>query len=88
MKSKKIDNFIHSIGLKYNLSDDIVKKIVESQFEFTKKKLNEIDFSLINSEEDFENLKKIFYFKGLGRIYINKRSLNKILKIKKDDGND
>ena len=32
----KINKLIHSIGLDNNLSDDQVRKIVESQFEFTR----------------------------------------------------
>lgn len=79
MGNKKIDNLIHSIGLKYNLSDHIVKQIVESQFEFTKEILNNIDFTKIKTEEDFENLKKIFHYKGFGKIYISKKTLKKII---------
>jgi len=82
MKNKSVKNLIHSIGLRHNLSDNIVKNIVESQFEFARKTMNEIDYTKINSEEDFDKLKKTFYFKGLGRIYIHKISLKRILKIK------
>lgn len=78
MKSK-VDKLIHSLGLKYNLPDDIIKKLVESPFEFTKETCNNIDFSKIKSEEDFENLKKVFMYKGFGKILINKKSLKKIL---------
>lgn len=84
MENKKIKDLRHSIGLKYNMTDETIKQLVDSPFEFTKKILNEIDFSKINSEEDFEKLKKVFYHKKLGRIYISKKSLKTILK-KNDD---
>ena len=80
MENKKVDDLIHSIGLKYNLSDHIIKEIVESQFEFTRETSNKIDFTKVKNEEDFDNLKKIFHYKGFGKIYISKKTLNKIIK--------
>lgn len=76
----KINKLIHTIGLEYNLSDDKIKQIVESQFEFTTEKLRKIDFSTLKTDEDIENLKSTFLYKSFGKLYINPLSLSNYIK--------
>lgn len=78
----KVNKLIHRLGLKYKMRDQDIRDIVESQFEFSKEKMNEIDYTKINNEDDFNDLKKVFHYKHFGKIYINKKTLTKIIKIK------
>lgn len=84
----KIDKLIHSLSLKYNMSENIIKDIVYSPFLFTYRTAKDIDFKSIRSEEEFKNKKTNFLFKGLGLLYANfnrfkrsnlqKKNINKI----------
>jgi len=56
---KKVKALIHRLGLKYKLSDDKIKEIVESQFLFTYDTMKEIDFDKIETEEDLEKTFKL-----------------------------
>ena len=76
----KIEKLIHKIGLENSLSDSEVKKIVESQFEFTKEKLEEINKQINNADNYDENLAKVFYYKSLCRLYICKHRLEALIK--------
>lgn len=58
----KIKKLIHSIGLKYNLSDEVVKKIVESPYEFSREKFKELNLDDIETEEEFEKTKTNFMY--------------------------
>lgn len=66
---KKIEALIHSLGLKYNLQDDIIKKIVNSPYKFTKEIITNLNFEDINTEEEFDNLKVNFIYKYIGKFY-------------------
>ena len=68
----KVNKLIHKLGLKYHLRDSEIKEIVESQFRFTYDKIKSLDL-----EEDVEELKTNFIFKYLGKLYIDKKQLNK-----------
>lgn len=70
----KVNRLIHSIGLKYNLTDSEVKEIVESQFKFAYEEIRKLDFE----NEDIENLKTNFLFKYLGKLYIDKKTIKNI----------
>lgn len=65
----KIKALIHSIGLKYGLQDDVIRKIVNSPYKFTRKTITELDFSNIETEEQFEELKVNFLYKYLFKLY-------------------
>lgn len=71
IEKKKIDLLIHSIGLKYNMSDQEIKEIVESPYEFTHEQIKDLDLSEVTTEEELAEKKTTFLFKALGRIYIN-----------------
>ena len=59
----------HRVGLKYNLQDSIINKIVNSAYKFTKDTIVNMDTSLVESEEDFNNLKTNFIYKYIGKVY-------------------
>lgn len=76
----KINKLIHRLGLKYNLRDIEIKEIIESQFKFTYEKIIALDLDI--KKEELENLKTTFYFKYLGKLFINEHTF----KEKKKDG--
>ena len=69
LHEKKIKQLIHKIGLKYNLTDKQVEEIINSQYEFIKEKILEVDI------EDEDNLKSNFLIKYLGKLYIDVRKV-------------
>lgn len=74
----KVKKLIHSIGLKYNLSDEKIKQIVESQFEFAKLKMKELDLGSIVSEEEFNKLKTNFMFRSFFKLISNYKTTERI----------
>ena len=76
----KINKLIHRLGLKYNLRDIEIKEIIESQFKFAYEKIIALDLDI--KKEELENLKTTFYFKYLGKLFINEHTF----KEKKKDG--
>jgi hypothetical protein len=75
----KVDKLIHKLGLDYNLPDDRIREIVESQFKFTAEKIKEIDFDTLEKDEDIENIKGTFLYRTFGKLYINQVSLKNYL---------
>lgn len=67
----KIKMIIHSIGLKYNLQDQIVSKIVNSPYKFTRKTISELDLKDIETEEEFNKLKTNFIYRYIGKLHIS-----------------
>ena len=67
----KIKILIHKIGLKYNLRDDEIRKIISSPYKFTRKKITELNFQNVENEEDFNNIKTNFIFPNIGKLYTN-----------------
>lgn len=76
----KIKKLIHSIGLKYNLQDEIINKILVSQFKFAREKISELSLREIENEDEFNKLKLNFNYLHIGKLYI---SLEKLLMINK-----
>ena len=68
---KKLKLLIHKIGLKYNLSDSIIKNIVESPYEFTYNTIKDLKLTGDETKEEFEELKTHFLYKGFGKLYID-----------------
>ena len=60
----KVKKLIHSTGLKFNLTDRQVEEIINSQYEFIRSKIIELDI------ED-ENVKTNFIIKYLGKLYVD-----------------
>lgn len=77
---KEIDKEYHILGLKYKLSDYIIKNIIKSQYEFIRKEIVNIDFHNTKTEEEFNKLKTNFILKHLGKIYTNYKLLERIQK--------
>lgn len=68
--TKLIKDLIHRLGLKYRLSDEVVKKIIDSPDEFTNKVIREISILEVKNEEEFNKLQTNFYYIGLGKLHI------------------
>ena len=83
---RKVKDLIHQIGLLNNLTDEQVKNIVESQFRFTYETIRNISLEDMSNEEILK-LKKVFYYKYLGKIYTTEEIINrKINKLKEENG--
>lgn len=80
---KKVKLLIHKLGLKYNLSDEDVKRIVESPYEFAHEVIKETDYDSIETEEDLANTKTNFLFKYIGRLFVDYKSIKRKIKRKK-----
>ena len=74
---RTLKSLIHKLGLKYKLSDEIIKHIIESPYEFTFEKLSSLDLKEIDSEEKLINTKTNFSYKALGKLYISYPVLKK-----------
>lgn len=91
INAKKVKDIIHSIGLLNNLTDDEVRKIVESQFRFTYETIKKMSFENLTDDE-IDNLRKTFYYKYLGKLFTSsdviKRQKNRelILKERRENG--
>lgn len=76
------------LSLKYGLSEQIIKEICHSQFEFTSKTIKELDLKNLKDEE-IKELKTNFRFKKLGSLYISDKLLYIRKKLKeKENGNN
>ena len=72
---KKIKDLIHSIGLKHNLQDEIIKKIIESPYLFTLEKLKELDLTPDVTEEEFNTLPTVFMYRCFGKLLVDYKLL-------------
>jgi murein L,D-transpeptidase YafK len=77
IQKKKIDDLYHRLSLKYNLSKEEIRQIVESPFEFTQDTLKTIDVNTIQNEEDAANTKTNFIYKYWGKLYTNYKLINR-----------
>ena len=76
----EIKRLIHRIGLKYNLRDDIVNKILVSPYKFTREKITELELKEVIDREDAEALKTNFMYLHIGKLFI---SIDRLLTINK-----
>lgn len=79
----KVKALIHSIGLKHNLQDEVINKIVNSPYKFTREKISELQISDDMSEEEYNKLKTNFIYLYIGRLYTNFDICTKFYKLKK-----
>lgn len=79
----KIKRLIKKLSNKYELSVEDVRKIVESPYHFTHKQLLSYNIKELK-EKDFENLKKVFLYKGLGKLYISEKLVSKREKLREN----
>jgi hypothetical protein len=73
---------LRKLSLKYKKPVNEIKNIVESQFEFSKQKIEKIDFTNVSTEEEFNKLKTNFNFKYLFNFSASFIKLQKVNKIK------
>jgi hypothetical protein len=80
---QKLKKLMHELSLKYNLSANEIKEIVESPYEFAASKLKTINWDEIDNEEKLGELKTNFNFKSLGKLHAHWPLLNRKLQSKK-----
>lgn len=73
----KVKKLIHRLGLKYNLRDEEIKQIINSPFEFAAEKYREMDLKSITTEDELDNLKTTFLFKGFGKLFVSYALINR-----------
>jgi len=90
---KKVKALIHSLGLKYNLQDDVINKIVNSPYKFTREKIGEMKLDEVSTEEELNAVKTNFIYSYIGKYYVTfdfmerLRKLKEYIKIRKDGRN-
>lgn len=72
------DNIISKLSKKYNKPIEVIQAIVNSQFEFTREHIKEIDLNKVEQVEDLEKIKTTFNFMGLGKLHVNFQKLKAI----------
>lgn len=80
MTIKDVLRLYHKVGLETRVRDAFVKEIIESQYKFTKEKINELKFEERITEEEFDKIKTNFSFKYIGKLYTNYRLVTNVLK--------
>jgi hypothetical protein len=60
---------INKLAIKYNIPTSVIKKLVESQFEFIYEKLKELDFTEVENREEFNSMKTNFNIRYLFNMY-------------------
>jgi hypothetical protein len=74
----RYNQLLNKLSLKYNKPIHVIKNIVESQFEFTKENIREIDLNEVESEEDLEKMKTTFRYLNIGSLAVNIHALKNI----------
>jgi hypothetical protein len=65
----KVKLLIHKIGLDYKLQDEVIRKIVNSPYKFTRETIANLDISPDITEEEFNKLKTNFIYLYIGKLY-------------------
>ena len=86
INQKKVDALIHKLGLKYKLSDSVIKELVESPYEFSALIIKKLTLDELEDYKEIENIKTNFMYSGFAKLFINPLALKKRL-IKKIDLN-
>jgi hypothetical protein len=68
---KKVKDLIHTLGLKYKMTDEEIRSIVESPFLFTYLRIRELDFNNVKTEEELSELKTNFLYRAFGKLYLS-----------------
>lgn len=74
----KYETAIQVLAEKYNKPVQVIKKIVESQYEFISQEMKNIDFNKAESQKDFDNMKKTFLVKHLFKLTPSWKVINQI----------
>lgn len=78
IKTSHYDDLIKSIAEKHGVEVSDVKDVKDSLFRFIRKKIGELDFTNVKSEEEFNKVKKNFNIPRIGKLYASYRNLKKI----------
>lgn len=73
-QEKKLKKLYHSIALKYNMTDEELKELVNSPYEFSREKIRALQLDDVE-EEEFNKLKTNFMYRYLGKFYIEYRRI-------------
>lgn len=73
---KKIKVLIHRLGLKYKLSDSVIKELVESPYEFSAEIIKKLKLDDLN-EDELDKVKTNFMYTGFAKMFINPRAFKK-----------
>lgn len=68
-KDKVLTQIVIDLSRKFNVDQKIVEHVFLSQFEFTRKKVEEYDLKKCETEEEFKKIKKNFFFPRLFKLY-------------------
>jgi hypothetical protein len=77
INSKKIKDLMHSIGLKHGLSDNQVKEIVNSPYEFTNLIIKNLNLNEVQTKDELDSLKTNFIYKSFAKLYVNFLLINR-----------
>lgn len=87
----KIKKIIHSMALKYNMSDDDMKNLVNSPYEFTYNKIKEMKLDEISTKEELDNTNTNFIYRSFFKLVVDWITIkgkinrkNNILKVNKE----
>lgn len=67
----KVKELIHSMALKYNMSDEDMKNLVNSPYEFTKEKINNLKLKDITTKEELESTKTNFIYRSFFKLVVD-----------------
>lgn len=76
----KVNRLIHKIGLEFNLQDEVIRKIVNSPYKFTRETISNLPLTGIESEEEFNKIKTNFIYAHIGKLYTSYAIYKKIQK--------
>jgi len=75
---------IKEVARKHNLPESVVEEMFNSQYKFYKETMNKLPIKEIETEKEFNELKTTFYFKYIGKFFINWNRVKKIKEIVKN----
>lgn len=78
LDGNEVKKLIHRIGLKNNLKDDIINKIIVSPYKFAREIIPELELKEIQTENELHNIKTNFNFLYIGKLFVNFDRLKKI----------
>lgn len=74
----KYDIILQKVAIKHKLPVTVIKKIVESQFEFISNKAKSFDFANLKNRDEFNELKTNFTVKYLFTMFASYNMIERI----------
>lgn len=75
LHEKKLKQLYHRMGLKHNMTDEDLKILVNSPYEFSREKIRNLKLEGEFGESEFDKLKTNFMYRYLGKFYIEYRRI-------------